>query len=240
MFAQPVDPERDGCPDYLTKVKHPMDLGTILSKLENGEYNTVAEWKADVELVWQNSYIFNGKNSLVTVLARQLQTFFKAMTEYITENEKDDWINKFNDLRSRVTAFRTKAPKKFEPPKALKKEHEQKEDTVVKERTRPARTTSQTAKKPEKKEPKAPIQRSMSARSSSAVPVRTFDQDDVVKLTEDVNCLPEEHMNAIVDLIKTHEPHLVDDSDQEVEIDVNKLKIGTLLALRALVDKLRL
>ena len=28
-FLQPVDPVRDGAPDYFTRIKHPMDLGTI-------------------------------------------------------------------------------------------------------------------------------------------------------------------------------------------------------------------
>lgn len=28
-FLQPVDPERDGAPNYFSVIKHPMDLGTI-------------------------------------------------------------------------------------------------------------------------------------------------------------------------------------------------------------------
>ncbi|CAN0478693.1 unnamed protein product, partial [Discosporangium mesarthrocarpum] len=27
LFAQPVDPERDRCPDYLEVIERPMDLG---------------------------------------------------------------------------------------------------------------------------------------------------------------------------------------------------------------------
>lgn len=29
-FAEPIDPVRDGCPNYLIVIKKPMDLGTIL------------------------------------------------------------------------------------------------------------------------------------------------------------------------------------------------------------------
>lgn len=231
MFAQPVDPERDGCPDYLTKIKNPMDLGTVRKKLEDNEYDTITQWKADVELIWENSFTYNGKNSLVSVLARQLQTFFKSMTEYITENERDDWLNKFNDLRGKLNALRPKAPKRFEPPKALKKETHNDDS---KERIRPTRTSSQTPKK----ETRQPVQRTMSARQSP-VQKKTFGEDDIVRLTEDVNSLAEEHMDPIVELIKRYEPHLMDGSE-EIEIDVNKLKVGTLHALRALVDHLKL
>ena len=33
LFAEPVDPVRDGCPTYFSVIKHPMDLGTILVRL---------------------------------------------------------------------------------------------------------------------------------------------------------------------------------------------------------------
>lgn len=39
LFARPVDPELDGCPDYLAIIKHPMDLGTIRSRLQTQFYN---------------------------------------------------------------------------------------------------------------------------------------------------------------------------------------------------------
>lgn len=29
-FAEPIDPVRDGCPNYFIVIKKPMDLGTIL------------------------------------------------------------------------------------------------------------------------------------------------------------------------------------------------------------------
>lgn len=38
LFARPVDPELDGCPDYLSVVEHPIDLGTIRNRLQTGFY----------------------------------------------------------------------------------------------------------------------------------------------------------------------------------------------------------
>ena len=124
MFSQPVDPERDECPDYLTKIKHPMDLGTIVKKIESNSYQTVADWKNDVHQVWENAYTYNRRNSLVGILAQQLESIFKNLTEFVTEDEKADWINKMHDLRNKVNAARLSAPKHLAPAKASKKQSE--------------------------------------------------------------------------------------------------------------------
>ena len=38
LFARPVNPEEDGCPDYLEVIKHPIDLGTIRDRVDSGFY----------------------------------------------------------------------------------------------------------------------------------------------------------------------------------------------------------
>jgi len=39
-FLQPVDPIKLNLPDYLEKIKYPMDLGTIQTKLNSLRYKT--------------------------------------------------------------------------------------------------------------------------------------------------------------------------------------------------------
>lgn len=229
MFSEPVDPERDGCPDYLDKIKHPMDLGTIVNKLNDGAYHTVAEWRNDVHQVWENAYTYNRRNSLVGILAQQLDSFFQKLTEFVTEDEKADWMNKMYDLRNKLNAARQAPPKHLIPPKSSKKQGE----IVASKGTKVQRTNSQNGKKDKDKEKKQ-LQRTMSHRP----PPKQFTQDEIVELTEDVNSIAEEHMDAIIKLIKKYEPELMQDGG-EVEIDVNKLKLETLLGLRALVNRLR-
>ena len=38
LFSRPVDPEIDGCPNYLSVIDQPMDLGTIRSRAEANFY----------------------------------------------------------------------------------------------------------------------------------------------------------------------------------------------------------
>jgi hypothetical protein len=40
-FLKPVDPEEDGVADYSIIIRHPMDLGTILSRIKSGYYDNL-------------------------------------------------------------------------------------------------------------------------------------------------------------------------------------------------------
>lgn len=39
-FRKPVDPAEENVPDYFDVIKNPMDLGTIIQNLKNGEKYT--------------------------------------------------------------------------------------------------------------------------------------------------------------------------------------------------------
>lgn len=53
-FNAPVDPSLDGLPDYLEVIKQPMDLATIIDKIERRQYRVPQLVLDDVALVWAN------------------------------------------------------------------------------------------------------------------------------------------------------------------------------------------
>ena len=73
-FLEPVDWETLGLDDYPTIVTHPMDLGTVLSKLDAGGYPSVLEACADVDLVWTNCMSYNSEESRIHKDAIKLKT----------------------------------------------------------------------------------------------------------------------------------------------------------------------
>ena len=87
LFNEPVDPVALGLDDYLDKVSSPMDFGTIMSRLQEGEK---AGWKKchylktenvlrDVKLVFDNCFAYNdGPGDEVT---RELCSEVKANFE---------------------------------------------------------------------------------------------------------------------------------------------------------------
>ncbi|QPG75574.1 hypothetical protein FOA43_002930 [Brettanomyces nanus] len=82
-FLEPVDPVALECPNYFNVIKHPMDLGTVAKKMEDGEYTTAEEFEKDVRLVFSNCYAFNPESSAVNMMGHRFETVF---------NEK--WVNK--------------------------------------------------------------------------------------------------------------------------------------------------
>ncbi|GAK64470.1 TATA-binding protein associated factor taf2 [Moesziomyces antarcticus] len=55
IFLNPVDPVRDQATDYFDVIKEPMDLGSILNKLDSGQYKDRHALRADFELMIRNA-----------------------------------------------------------------------------------------------------------------------------------------------------------------------------------------
>ncbi|XP_078613929.1 BRCA2-interacting transcriptional repressor EMSY-like isoform X3 [Branchiostoma floridae x Branchiostoma japonicum] len=56
-FIHPVDPAV--APDYYNIIKQPMDFSTIKKKLEGGQYNSMEEFHADMQLIKSNCFQYN-------------------------------------------------------------------------------------------------------------------------------------------------------------------------------------
>lgn len=64
-FAKPVNTEQ--YKTYLTVIKQPMDLGTVKSKMD--KYTHALQFRADVQLVFENAAKFNPTGSDVCLMA---------------------------------------------------------------------------------------------------------------------------------------------------------------------------
>ncbi|GAV85764.1 Bromodomain domain-containing protein [Cephalotus follicularis] len=78
VFKDPVDVVKLKIPDYLTVIKHPMDLGTVKSKLASGAYSSPLEFLADVRLTFTNAMTYNPPGNDVHVMADTLSKFFEV------------------------------------------------------------------------------------------------------------------------------------------------------------------
>ncbi|OHS99658.1 hypothetical protein TRFO_08283 [Tritrichomonas foetus] len=108
IFADPVDPELDNCPNYLDIIKRPMDLGTVRANLVNDRYDKFSDFCADVDQIWENAREFNGEYSMITLFAQQLKKDFDSKIFLMTDDEVADWITKFYDLQNQMWNFATR------------------------------------------------------------------------------------------------------------------------------------
>lgn len=57
MFTKPVDTEE--VPDYTEIIKEPMDLETMMTKVDFHKYESARDFLNDIELICQNALEYN-------------------------------------------------------------------------------------------------------------------------------------------------------------------------------------
>ena len=87
-FLVAVDPVAQNIPNYHKIIKNPMDLGTVRSKLSQGQYENAKEFEVDIRLIFQNCYKFNGAGHAISAMAKQLEGIFDNQWK-----QKGSWID---------------------------------------------------------------------------------------------------------------------------------------------------
>lgn len=75
-FRLPVDWKQLNIPTYPQIVTHPMDLGTIDTRLKHNEYKSVQAFRSDFDLIVGNCLAFNGPDHIVTQDSKKMQASF--------------------------------------------------------------------------------------------------------------------------------------------------------------------
>lgn len=78
LFNRPVDPIVLELPDYFTRIKRPMDLGTVKSRLRSGFYRNIESVTADINLVFKNAILYNASNHAIHLIAKTMKADFET------------------------------------------------------------------------------------------------------------------------------------------------------------------
>jgi len=97
-FLAPVDAVALGIPEYHKIITAPMDLGTIESKLDGGEYQDDRAFASDVRLVFNNCRTFNQPNSQIALDSEVLRKMFEKEFKKITKKRKRSDEDELDDI----------------------------------------------------------------------------------------------------------------------------------------------
>ncbi len=92
-FLEPVDPVKFNIMDYFDIVTQPMDLGTVRRKLSHNCYIQASDFVKDMNLIWQNSYRYNGEDHVVSKCGKELEASFnelvtsQGLDKFMSENQ---------------------------------------------------------------------------------------------------------------------------------------------------------
>ncbi|KAL5864755.1 hypothetical protein ACOSQ3_002269 [Xanthoceras sorbifolium] len=220
VFNAPVDAEALGLHDYFTIIKHPMDLGTVKSRLNKNWYKSPKEFAEDVRLTFHNAMTYNPKGQDVHVMAELLSNMFEDRWAVIeSEYNRETMFGTAYDM-----GFHTPAPRKapFIPPSPLDMrrilERSESMTHPVDFRPKPISTTP-SGRTPAPKKPKAkdPHKRDM-----------TYEEKQ--KLSTNLQSLPSEKLDNIVQIIRKRNSSLFQ-HDDEIEVDIDSVDAETLWEL---------
>ncbi|KAK8885147.1 hypothetical protein M9Y10_044276 [Tritrichomonas musculus] len=111
IFILPVDPVRDGAPNYFNIIKNPQCLSQIKKTLKDKQYTYLYEWKRDMELVFTNAILFNGETSLIAREASSLMAQFRRLTKDMYTGTKAEWFVKINHYYQKLNLLMSNPPK---------------------------------------------------------------------------------------------------------------------------------
>lgn len=85
IFNTPVDAIGLGIPEYFSKIKKPMDFGTVRRNLLSGMYRDVTSCVNDILLVFKNAMTFNQPTHSVHKLAKEMKNDFEIDIKNLEE-----------------------------------------------------------------------------------------------------------------------------------------------------------
>ncbi|CAJ2668739.1 unnamed protein product [Trifolium pratense] len=215
VFNSPVDVEALGLHDYFTIITHPMDLGTVKTRLNKNWYKSPKEFAEDVRLTFHNAMTYNPKGQDVHVMAEHLSKIFEDRwaiieSDYNREMRFGMEYGAPSPLSRRVPAFTPP------PPLDMRRVLERSESLARTPRSM-NNTPSSRTQAPKKPKAKDPNKRDM-----------TFDEKQ--KLSTNLQGLPPEKLDAIVQIIKRRNLEL-NQHDDEIEVDIDSVDAETLWEL---------
>ncbi|KAK1412135.1 hypothetical protein QVD17_33135 [Tagetes erecta] len=214
VFNTPVDPLALGLHDYFDIIKHPMDLGTVKSRLGKNWYNSPMEFAEDVRLTFQNAMTYNLKGQDVHAMAELLLKLFEEKWKVI----EADYIQESKLAVVNEVGLPTPTSK-LAPPQLLPVSNRVETHLpAVDPRPQPT-VVSNTGRTPSLKKPKAkdPNKREM-----------TYEEKQ--KLSINLQNMPSEKLDHVVKIIKKRNPSL-SQKDDEIEVDIDTFDIETLWEL---------
>ncbi|CAL5200341.1 unnamed protein product [Lathyrus oleraceus] len=218
VFNSPVNVEGLGLHDYFIIISHPMDLGTVKSRLNKNWYKSPKEFAEDVRLTFRNAMTYNPKGQDVHIMAEELLTLFDERWAIIEANYNHEmrYVMDYGQAVSAPSPLSRKTPAFRPPPLDMGRILDRSESM-----TKPPKPMNFTrsARTPAPKKPKA-----------NDLHKRDMTYEEKQKLSTHLQNLPSDKLDAIVQIMKKQNSAL-SQHDDEIEVDIDSVDAETLWEL---------
>lgn len=110
LFNEPIGPDQPDYQQYYKTIKNPQDLGTILRRLENGEYTSSQQWEKDISQIWSNAEQYNGKDAYVSAIARHMSKHTDKLKRNLYMRKISGWMKNLYIWRDKLDKLLVSPP----------------------------------------------------------------------------------------------------------------------------------
>ncbi|KAL4780738.1 hypothetical protein BJX76DRAFT_36886 [Aspergillus varians] len=247
-FYFPVDPVALNIPTYHSVVKKPMDLSTISSKLQTGQYENAKEFETDVRQIFKNCFKFNLKGDPTYLAGEKLDEVFSSKwsqkdrylaahephpeqhsAESSSEESDEDEEGSDDEEEEAINRLKKQIADMSQQLEAM---------TQKKKKTPPKKTKSK--KKDSKKSAVAGAgkkDRKSGSKSARIEKPRYVSYHDKQVISNGISSLPDKKMQEALKIIQSNVPALKGTQETEIELDIDELPNDVLWLLLKFVKK---
>ncbi|XP_074555801.1 uncharacterized protein LOC141811671 [Curcuma longa] len=213
VFNKPVDVEGLGLYDYFLIIKHPMDLGTVKSRLADNFYETPEEFAEDVRLTFRNAMTYNPDGQDVHFMAQELSNIFE-----------ERWLVIETEFTDRLHHLYSVNKKRAPPLRGTIERSDSIVHPIVVDLRKEQNQHHQFVRPIALKKPKAKdlYKREMTLKEKQT-------------LSRHLESLPPEKLDLVVEIIKKRN-FALSQHDDEIEVDIDSVDTDTLWELDRFVS----
>lgn len=216
-FYNPVDPVALNIPTYHSIIKKPMDMSTIKSKLNTGQYENSKEFESDVRLMFKNCYRFNLPGDPTYQCGKGLEDVFDRKwaqkQDYLDRHEPHPEHNSDSsdedsdeDVESeeddeQLTELQRKIAEMSRQVEMITQKKKKTPPTSKKSGTKAKSTKKESKKTSGKKEKK-------SSKTSKPEKARFVTYNEKQIISNGISALPDKKMQQALQIIQSNVPHL--------------------------------
>ncbi|XP_076804906.1 ATPase family AAA domain-containing protein 2-like isoform X1 [Clavelina lepadiformis] len=113
VFLKPVDTEE--VTDYMDVIDHPMDISSMMNKIDQHKYNNVASFLMDINLICSNALEYNPDHCAEDKAIRHRACLLKDIAQAIVQEDLDPGFERLCNEVNEARRKRNADPLKFAP-----------------------------------------------------------------------------------------------------------------------------
>ncbi|KAL2835168.1 Bromodomain-containing protein [Aspergillus cavernicola] len=250
-FYAPVDPVALNIPTYHSIIKKPMDLSTVKSKLNTGQYENAKEFETDIRQIVKNCFKFNLKGDPTYVAGAKFDELFNSKW-----SQKERYLAAHEPHPEQHSAESSSAEDSDEDDEGSDDEEEEAINmlrkqiadmsqqleamTQKKKKTPPGAKKTKSKKKDTKKSgftSTGKKDKKSGSKPSKPEKQRWVSYQEKQIISNGISCLPDKKMQEALRIIQSNVPSLKGTQETEIELDIDELPNEVLLMLLKFVKK---